>query len=385
MQKKLIAVAVAGALGAPALAFAQASSVQVFGTLYGEIARIDQGAGSAGNRQDVNLFQNPGSEIGFKGEEQLGGGMSAWFQCASTADFRAQSAEGFCSRNSALGLKGAFGNVFVGNWDTPFKRVGAVNRIVNETGAFGASFLLTGGASTFLGAANRASFARRQNNSVNYDSPNFKGFQFMFATNTDNTATALTQGAANAKPRVTSLGATYNMGPMNFGAAYEKHSNFGTAGTAPSLDDKGWLLSAGYTVGPVRLGAIYTQQKFQTTASAESKVKVWHLAADWQIAGPHGLRAGYTRAGDVTGTAGSASVAGSSAVRPAVGSSTGAKLWQISYVNTLSKRTEATIGYAKLDNDSNAQYALGGTYSTSSLPTAGNNSSVWGLGLRHRF
>ena len=378
MQKKLIAAAVAGAFVAPA-AFAQ-STVTIGGTIYTEVGHV-----STDRYADGNIFQTPGSELSIKGEENLGGGMSAWFQCNTTFDVRGSDPQGLCGRNSALGLKGGFGNVYVGNWDTPFKRVGGVNRIVNETGAFGASFLLTGGASTFLGAANRASFSRRQNNSVNYDSPNFKGFQFMFATNTDNTATALTQGAANAKPRVTSLGATYNMGPMNFGAAYEKHSNFGTAGTAPSLDDKGWLLSAGYTVGPVRLGAIYTQQKFQTTASAESKVKVWHLAADWQIAGPHGLRAGYTRAGDVTGTAGSASVAGSSAVRPAVGSSTGAKLWQISYVNTLSKRTEATIGYAKLDNDSNAQYALGGTYSTSSLPTAGNNSSVWGLGLRHRF
>ena len=44
MQKKLLAVAVAGALGAPAVAMAQTSTVQIFGTMYIEYSyRLDQG------------------------------------------------------------------------------------------------------------------------------------------------------------------------------------------------------------------------------------------------------------------------------------------------------------------------------------------------------
>src|SRR3954470_22639028 len=98
MQKKLMAVAVAGVMAAPAIALAQSSTVQVFGTFYVEYAYIDQGrvgvAPAGGDRNNVDMLQTPGSEIGFKGEEKLGGGLSAWFQCSTTADVRGQSQDG---------------------------------------------------------------------------------------------------------------------------------------------------------------------------------------------------------------------------------------------------------------------------------------------------
>jgi predicted porin len=387
MQKKLLAIAVAGAF-APAIAQAQASTVQVYGNLYYEYAWINQGHFPNGDHVNVDQMQTPGSEIGFKGEEKLGGGLSAWFQCASTADMRGQSQEGWCSRNSALGLKGAFGNVWVGNWDTPFKRVGGANRIVNETGAFGASFLLTGGATTVNGAATPALFSRRQNNSINYDSPSFGGFNVMVSTSATNTATANTAGATANKPRLWSLGAMYRNGPLNVGAAYETHKDFSPGGTAFSGTDKGWILSGGYQLGTLRLGALYTDRKYETGAGTDLKVAAWHLAADWKFAGPHGLRAGYTRANDTKGNY-TGPIPGSNAML--VGNNnaggTGASLWQIHYVNTLSKRTEATIGYARLDNKNNARYALGGVGGTSasSAPSAGNDMHVWGVSLRHRF
>ena len=69
MQKKLMAVAVAGALGAPALAFAQASTVQIYGTVYVEWSRVDGGpsaaiapAGTFG-QTNVDFIQTPGSAI----------------------------------------------------------------------------------------------------------------------------------------------------------------------------------------------------------------------------------------------------------------------------------------------------------------------------------
>src|SRR3954464_2502656 len=124
MNKKVMTLAVAGAFAAPAAAFAQASNVQIFGTMYLEYAYAKQGAVSSpsgGDQINVDIMQTPGSEIGIKGEEALGGGMSAWFQCTSTADIRGNGTAGFCSRNSAIGVKGAFGNVYAGNWDMPMK------------------------------------------------------------------------------------------------------------------------------------------------------------------------------------------------------------------------------------------------------------------------
>src|SRR5687767_14200153 len=152
MNKKLMALAVASALGTPAVALAQgASTVQIYGTAYLEYAFADQGGGAAGNLNDVDIFQTPGSNIGFKGEEALGGGMSAWFQCESTAAINSGGGNHWCSRNSAIGFKGGFGNLFFGQWDTPFKRTQGITRgVLNETGVYGTGFLTAAGSSTFL-------------------------------------------------------------------------------------------------------------------------------------------------------------------------------------------------------------------------------------------
>lgn len=387
MQKKLLAVAVAGALGAPALAQAQASTVQVFGNLYGEYAWINQGRAPTGTgnplgaeRVNVDMLQTPGSQIGFKGEERLGGGMSAWFQCASTADFRGVNNEGWCSRNSGVGFKGSFGNVWVGIWDTPFKRVYGTNNIVNQTGAFGNSFLFIGGSTSVTGEAAPGLFSRRQRNSINYDSPNFGGFQVMLATTSTNTATSNLENQVANKPRLWSVGAMYRNGPLSIGAGYEQHKDF--RARVFEGDDKGYLLSVGYRLGSLRLGAMWTRQEFEPGPGAELEVDAYHIAADWKFAGPHGLRAGFTMADDTEGNF-IGTIAGSSSTR--IGNAgrggTSAKLWQIHYVHTLSKRTEATIGYARLDNDSAAQYALGGVAS----PAPGEDQEAIGVSVRHRF
>ena len=208
MQRKLLAVAVAGALGAPVLALAQSSTVQVYGTMYVEYSYIDQGTFAAGERETLDILQTPGSNIGFKGEEKLGGGLSAWFQCESTADPRGDSKDGWCTRNSALGMKGGFGNVFIGIWDSPFKRTASPPNVGGaDTGVFGTAQLLFAGSTTLVGNMSRGNFKRRLQESINYDSPNFGGFQVMAAYTALNQSTAVTSGATDSKPRVLSLGA----------------------------------------------------------------------------------------------------------------------------------------------------------------------------------
>src|SRR4029077_14716175 len=64
MNKKVMALAVAGAFAAPAAAFAQASNVQIFGTMYLEYAYAKQGAiagPSGGDLVNVDIMQTPGS------------------------------------------------------------------------------------------------------------------------------------------------------------------------------------------------------------------------------------------------------------------------------------------------------------------------------------
>ena len=382
MQKKLIAVAVAGAL-MPAAAMAQ-STVQIFGNMYLEYAFVKQGRDAAGqDLANADVLQTPGSEIGFRGEEKLGGGMSAWFTCTSTADPRGVSADGWCTRNSAVGLRGNFGNFFIGNWDTPFKRTMG-NTGGRDTGIFGTAWMLAGQSTTVTDGASTGVFKRRQRNSINYDSPNFGGFQFMAATTSTNSSTATTATSAGAKPRVWSLAGQYRGGPLTVAAGYEQHDKMYNANVANSTfagDGKGWHLSGSYQLGGVRLGGMFTEQKGEPAAGQSVKVKAYQLGAEWKIQGPHNVHFGYTVADDVTGTA----AAVLSPNRPAANAlgNTGAKMWQIRYLHDFSKRTQGTIGYVSLKNETAALYTLGGLATTTT--SLGAKDSAFALSIAHRF
>src|SRR5260221_260425 len=81
MNKKLLAVAVAGALASPVVAFAQ-SSVTLYGSA--DVAYVSKvyktGSGLTFSRtQGIGEGWNAGNRIGFRGSEDLGGGLSAQF------------------------------------------------------------------------------------------------------------------------------------------------------------------------------------------------------------------------------------------------------------------------------------------------------------------
>ncbi len=371
MQKKLMAVAVAGALAAPAAALAQ-SNVQMYGNSYMEYAFTSPGADATGttNPANVDILQAPGSAIGFKGEEKLGGGMGAWFQCESSADFRGVNGDGWCTRNSAVGLKGGFGNFFVGIWDTPFKRtIGNVGG--RDTGIFGTADLLVNNSTSTTDGASAGVFKRRQRNSFNYDSPNFGGFQVMAAFSSTNSSSSVTTSSAVAKPRVWSLGGAYKAGPLALSAGWEQHTKFYAGGG----DESAWHLSGAYTLGNgLKLGATFTEQEADNAIASTSKNKAYQLGAEWKLSGPHNVHFGYTVADDSKG-------AGATTGRPAAGVDTGAKLWQIRYLHNLSKRTTASIGYVNLKNDLNGTYDLGGVSGTGT----GAKSSAVAMSLQHRF
>jgi len=403
MKQKLMAVAVAGALTAPAAVLA-ASTVQVGGNLYIEHAFTSQGRTTAGttDKSNADLFQTGGSEIYFQGEEKLGGGMSAWFKCTSTADVRGSSLDGFCGRNSAVGLKGGFGNFYVGVWDTPFKR--ATDTVGGrDTGVFGTAFVLFGNSTTVDQGGSAGTFKRRQRNSINYDLPKFGALQMRASTSTTANSTGLTATAAEAKPRVWSLAAEYDQGPLSLGAAYETHKkayNNGVAGAAGTVntagvpvagttavpatfagEEHGYHVNASYKFrNGLKLGGMFASMEADTAPGATAKVKTYHLGAEWQLSGPHNVHFGYTRADDMKGTVGAAM-----GTRPAVTAlnNTGARMWQLRYLHKLSKRTEVSVGYVSLKNDTAASYDLGGL--SYSAAQTGAKQSAFAYSLRHRF
>ncbi len=408
MNKKLMAVAVAGALAAPAVAFAQASTVQIYGNIIMNYNYLDQG----NHRIKVDQFNNHDSGIGVKGEEKIGGGNSVWFQCESTFDVSGTSSAagtaGFCGRNSAVGLKGGFGNVYAGNWDTSMKIAMGGFRPFSTSGAFGMGAHLwntsgsnianpvtttvaspvIGGAtgtltSTSGGTSSAFSFTRRQTNLLSYAIPKINGFDAGISYSAINESTATTTAATNTKPRLWSLGATYVNGPLALGLGYERHRNYNPAAsvTYGGGTDRALNLAAAYTIaGKYKISVIHTRQDYETnttTARSDLDNRNWGIYGDLALSGPHKVRLGYTKAGDTKGN--STATVGSLIGNPL--GDTGSKTYAIQYAYAASKRTEFNLGYAKLDNDSRAKYTL----QSLGTGTLGQDQNAWVMGVKHTF
>lgn len=128
MKKKLIALAIAGAMTAPMAAMAETS---LYGQLNMELQSWD------GNLQ-TNSY---GSRLGFKGSEDLGNGLKAIYQIEGGLNISLNGGNGNISgRNSFLGLAGDFGTVILGRHDHPYKLATLAFRPMGDTMADRAGF-----------------------------------------------------------------------------------------------------------------------------------------------------------------------------------------------------------------------------------------------------
>ena len=374
MKQKLIAVAVAGAFAAPAVALAQGSTVQIYGSLnaeYGFAKGVNKAAGKTNSFDGLN---SGASNIGFKGEEKLGGGMSAFFQCETDIKFLkgdlADAAGVWCDRNSAVGLKGGFGSFFIGTWDSPTKQVVAGSRILGETGWHGVQTMLLSNGGAFTG-----SYSDRNNNSLNYNSPKFGAFSVN--AQTTSTKGAATVTTAGLKGRATSVSLNYGAGPMTLAAGFTKKDDNRSKSTAIGTEDSAWVLGGTYVWGAAKIGLTYVNAESEPTTTGQLKRSSWNIAGTYKLSGPHSVFAGYTVAGDTKAS-------GTAVGTAATGGNTGAKEYQIGYQNALSKRTSVGVTYARLKNDSNAVgYTVGTNHGGTVV--AGSSSSVVITQLKHSF
>ena len=366
MNKKLIAVLLAGALGAPGVALAQANTVQIYGRMaadYGVHVNQLPYANGAG-RPTTDMFDSRSSRLGFKGTEKLGNGMSAWFQCESTPEFLTGDFSGFCDRNSALGFKGGFGNVFVGSWDSPLKVAFAATRMSNNGGFLGTRHMMLRGPR--IAAVNRFDFARRNNASVNYETPRLGGFAVRGQyTAAQNAATAAPPGPRD-KRRNLGLGADYKNGPLVVAAAWAKHEDAAVAGR----DDTGWVLGATYKIGNFKGGITHVDLQKEPTATTSVDRQSWNYALEYDMSGPGSIFVVHTRVGDLKGTAAGA------------GPDTGAQKWMIGYEHSLSKRNTVGVAYVRLNNDTRGNHSFSEAHSTDVLGGSGN---ALVLSAEHRF
>ena len=120
MNKKLIAIAIAGAMAAPMAA--HAGEATIYGVMDVSIDAFDNDDTSAANDSSTGVSSNS-SRIGFKGAEDLGGGMKAVWQVETGINL-GNGTTTWAGRNSFAGLAGGFGTFILGKHDTPYKTVG---------------------------------------------------------------------------------------------------------------------------------------------------------------------------------------------------------------------------------------------------------------------
>lgn len=244
LKRKALTLAVAGALGVPVAAFAQ--NVQVYGKLYPELTSAKTtGATAAGTpistiqgvTPSTNLksrleMDTGNSYIGFRGSEDLGGGLKAIWQIEQNANIDASGSNNiFASRDSFLGLTGGFGTVRLGNFDTVYKRIGDPMSILGvSSGNIQSSSNIL--AKPGFGNNSASSFNLRQKNSFGYESPQFGGVQLLAQWSPDEAKGNPGTGSRNAY--LWSAGAKYEAGPLYLALAHEYHHDFFGASTSSS-------------------------------------------------------------------------------------------------------------------------------------------------------
>lgn len=324
MKTKFLAVVVASCFAVPALA---QSNVSIYGVADAGIMK------QSGQTLRVVSGIADGSRLGFKGSEDLGGGLKGTFELEHflALDTGAVSADNpFWGRNARIGLAGDFGAVKLGRSQSVF-----FDQVIAYS-PFGESRLsparaLFGGTGAF----------RTWNNSIGYWSPNFSGFTF-------GAQVALEEATDNGNDFAAYV--NYGAGPLGLGFAYEKTQIAFAALPVESENDR-WLFNASYDFGMVKLFGQLGETKFDA-GIVSTKTDYYQFGASFPLSTAGTIMASYgqlkNKDTDIKD-----------------------RIFTIGYDHNLSKRTDLYATYVN---------------SKISIPAvASDNANTFAVGVRHSF
>jgi predicted porin len=455
MNKTLLYVTAAAGLIASGAALADATNVEIYGTLNTDFENVSAtgatgpGAtskpgcangtcqmGGAGQPTGVsepsrNRVTSNSSNIGFRGNEDLGMGLKAIFQIESGISIDSASTQTttagtsstgfFGSRNTNVGLSSSkLGTLFYGNWDTPYKSL-------TNTAAFD-SFWGTGieNDNTIIGTpgfgvqsittaqrnnnTSDASFDRRQGNSVQYWTPQFYGIsaRLMYSANEGRAAEPVSTANPNTNPTIYGANIAWEYGSFRAAYGFETHRDYfglsqlggqalGSAnmGANPHSVDNGNKATLSYiqpwSAGTTSLNVAFEKLSYsngESGAAAATDLRNYQRNMVY-FAGKHQIGANTFRLG--FGNAWSGSCQRAAGINC---STTGleAKQWALGYSYSFSKRTDVYGFYTVVNNGNFANYQLGNNAPiASSAPNTNTASGIgarqqgMGLGIRHVF
>jgi predicted porin len=338
MKKSLLALAVLGAFAGAAQA---QSSVQIYGSFDGGVRHVTD-VDAAGNNQltmgSTGTYNS--NRIGFKGVEDLGGGLNAHFNLETgfnTGTGRLNNTDNrLFERTASVGLGGAWGNLDFGRQYTVAFRTVSVYDPFN--------YKYTGIASAIAATA-----GTRADNNIQYYGT--------FGAVTARAEYALGESTAGVSTGAKqAVGATFVTGPLSLGAAYTQRNDL----TGVGLDNQHWTVGGAYSFGPARVAVGYQTDDQDVTGVADTQTERAWVGGSFAITPAVELTAAYYRTEvDAAATA------------------DGKKdLYMIGATYALSKRTNfyAEADFAKLDGSQR-------------LTAAPNQDSQRGIsvGINHLF
>ncbi|AHK79968.1 porin [Ectothiorhodospira haloalkaliphila] len=277
-HKKLIAAMVAVGMSMPALAVADM-------TLYGRAHLSADILDDGDDYSEFNVSSNS-SRLGFKGERQFADDLTAIFQIEQQIDFDDSGTE-FATRDTFAGLKGDWGMLRVGKFDTPFKRArGPANFFGDQVGDM----------RNLTRTNDHGRFDERFRNSIHYRTPSLNGLVWDIQYSADNSGQSTVEDAEN-RAVSTSLG--FRNGPVNVVLAYENQSIYRDAGSEYVINQNtgdvvlrqtsgfdynadAWRLAGSYQITPgFRLGGLY-QVTESTRGVEDQEGKVWGLGGQYK-------------------------------------------------------------------------------------------------------
>ncbi len=349
MKKSMIALAVLGAFAGAASA---QSSVTLFGIVDAAIARVDNGTVSKTGMTNSGINS---SRLGFRGTEDLGGGLKAGFWLETQLQNDSDATNFNFGRRSYVNLTGAFGEVRLGReyaptfWNTTVFDVFGTNGVAQaQTPAMLSN--------TQVPLAARIGAPVRTNNGITYMLPgNMGGFygqlQYAFGENVSNAAN-------NGNYFGGRFG--YANGPLDVAFATGKLNSATTAGVSNTATNIG----ASYDFGVVKPMLFYGVEK---EAASGAEIKAFEIGATVPL-GAGTLKAAYS---DYKGNA-------------YLGNAKG-KLMGLGYVYDLSKRTALYGTYARATGSSNFAVNIANNGLSAGLGAINNTATGLELGMRHSF
>ncbi len=365
LQRKLLAAAVASACALPAVALAQVPSwIQIYGRANVTYERIttknSKDTVTQPNQSNWDLVDNS-SRIGFRGNKDLGGGLTGLFQMES----RVRLDEGFgqlTSRDSYAGLAGGFGTVRLGRTIGPvyYATYDYISMHNHDTGTSSDALL----APTVFG---NQGF---MNNTVWYTSPKIGR---AFTVDVAYSLLGVQRVVSDSQPHYLGVVGSYDQGPLHAAASYANTQKTVALGTGAN-DDKAYTIGGLYDFKTFVVGALIESAKSKVLTGGDASRNYVRVSGMMPV-GKHEFHVNFGTVNHGVGSSASSST-----------SNDGAKQWTLGYNYNITKETKIYGFYTKVDNDSNGTYGAG-NFSTVNQVVAvpGLDISSIAIGVRHNF